>query len=748
MNKAKTLTPTERSLEVRPNGGMRMDAESVRARHDRRKAWFLAEASRQAVNRALMAKCESYYDGVQYTYEDAEILRQRGQNPVVYNEIKPTIDWLIGTERRARVDFVVIAEEEGDEASEDARLKTKLLKYLDDTNRSSFERSYAAEDAFKAGLGWLEVGLRGDKNGPPIYVGAESWRNILHDSLASKRDLSDARYLFRIKVVDLDIALAIFPDKEEELRSCVQTGDDVAVFREWLGGSGLITGLDAFGLAKDDELDYLTPKPVDLFNARERVLLLECWSREPVRNTEANAHGISDPVTMKMFCSVMTEKDTMIEAASPFKHDKFSFIPLWAYRNRRTGLPYGPIMQLMGPQEALNHRMSRALYEASSNQIKIEEGAVDPDVMDMDEIRAELNDPNGMAVFAKGALSGQKVQERANIQEARAHLELAQHDIQTIRQSSGVNGDSRGLDTNSISGKAVLAKQDQGSLLTAELFDNLLFARQMEGEMVLSLSEQFITEKMTVHNQGDKGGYEHSTMNDWDAENGMWINDITKRRARFVVGEQAWKQAFAESAFESLMLVLTQLASAAPQVVVAMLDVVFEMHPNLPKKALILERIRSVNGQSSADGKMTPEQEQAKQQQAQQAKAQFDLQMAQMQAQVKEAQARGEKLDAEAMAKRLESLHMAAQGAQLLAMAPQAAPIADELLRSAGFKDAGAQAGVIDPAAMPAMPEQQAMPPMVMQQPIPDPLQADGAMQGIETPDADGMQPFPNNSQE
>jgi hypothetical protein len=729
--KSTALTPAEQALEMKPGGGLKMDAKSVLARHDRRKAWFLAEASRQAVNRALMAKCESYYDGVQYTYEDAETLRARGQNPVVYNEVKPTIDWLIGTERRARVDFIVIAEEEGDEASEDARLKTKLMKYLDDTNRASFERSYAAEDAFKAGLGWMEIGLRGDKNGPPIYCGAESWRNILYDSLASKRDLTDARYLFRIKVVDLDVALAIFPDKEEELRSCVQTGDDVAVFREWLGGTGLISGLDAFGLSKDEELDYLTPKPVDLFNARERVLLLECWSREPIRNTEVSEYGISDPVTMKMHCSVMTEKDTLIEAPSPFKHDKFPFIPLWAYRNRRTGLPYGPVMQLMGPQEALNHRMSRALYEASSNQIKLESGAVDPEVMDMDEIRTELNDPNGIAVFAKGALSGGKVQERDNTQEARAHLELAQHDIQSIRMSSGINGESRGLDTNSISGKAVLAKQDQGSLLTAELFDNLLFARQMEGEMVLSLSEQFITEKMTIHSQGDKNGYEYSTINGWDAETGTWTNDITQRRARFVVGEQAWKQAFAESAFESLMQVLTQLAAAAPQVVVAMLDVVFEMHPNLPKKALILERIRSVNGQSSADGKMTPEQEKAKQQQAQQAQAQFELQMAQMKAQVKEAQAKGEKLDAEAMAKRLESLYMAAQGAQVLAQAPGITPIADELLRSAGF---------VDKSAGQVLPEGMAPPTAPMQeQPIPDPLQADGAMQGIETSAPDGL---------
>lgn len=713
--------------------GVKTDDASVRERHDKRKNWFLSEASRQSVNRALMAKCEAFYDGQQWSHEDAERVRGRGQNPVVYNEVKPTIDWLIGTERRTRSDFLVVAEEPGEQADEDARLKTKLLKYLDDTNRASFERSFAAEDTFKAGMGWLEVGLRGDKSGPPVYIGAESWRNILWDSQAQKRDLSDSRYLFRIKVVDLDVALALFPDKKAELEACVQAGDDIDVFREWLGGTGLITGLDALTGSKEDDLDYLTAKPVDLFNARERVLLLECWSREPFRNQEPGPHGIADPVSWRIACSIMTEKDTLIESWSPFRHDRFPFIPVWAYKNRRTGLPYGPIWPLIGPQEALNHRMSRSLYEASSNQIKMEEDAFNPEVMDIDEIRRELDSPDGTAIFARGALAGGKVQERQNQQEARFHLELAARDTMAIRQMSGVTGENRGLDTNASSGKAVLAKQEQGSLLTMELFDNLLFARQMEGEMVLSLAEQFITQPMNVRVAGDGGQYEFSGINQPQPD-GSYLNDITKRRAAFVVGEQAWKQSFAEATFESLMQVLGQLASAAPQVVVAMLDVVFEMHPNLPRKQAILQRIRAVNGQSAPDGKMTPEQEAAKAQQEQVAKAQFEAQMAQLQAQIREAQAKGEKLEADAMAKRLEALYMSAQAAQVLATVPQITPVADELLKSAGFKDMNAAESVIDTQVAP----QQAPAP-------PELMQADGALvgaqQGIQTPAPDGVNP-------
>ena len=95
---------------------------AAQERHDKRRAWFLAEASRQSANRAMMARSESFYDGNQYEFEDAEELRERGQPVVVYNEVKPTIDWLIGTERKTRVDFLVVADDEGEEADNDASL--------------------------------------------------------------------------------------------------------------------------------------------------------------------------------------------------------------------------------------------------------------------------------------------------------------------------------------------------------------------------------------------------------------------------------------------------------------------------------------------------------------------------------------------------------------------------------------------------------------------------------------------------
>jgi hypothetical protein len=736
----------------------------AQARHEQRLAWFVYEASRQSLNRQRMALCEQFYDNEQYDAEGIAELEERGQRPVVYNEVKPTIDWLIGTERRARVDFFVTAEEDDPEADDDARVKTKLMKFHDSVNRAAFERSEAAEDAFKAGIGWMEVGLRGDGEDSPVYIGSESWRNILWDSVRTKKDLSNARYMFRIVILDLDVAIAAMPEHEEDLKHEAIDGDPLSTFGAFLStrGAAAFSGLDAFMVMDQDvKKDGYTAVPLDIFNTRRRVLLLECWSREPKRMKREKGLGYGDPVTFEMRVSIMLQSKTLIEEWSPYKHKNFPWIPVWGYRNRRTGLPYSPIWPLIGPQEALNARMSRSIFEAASNRMEIEAGAIDQKLMPVEKLRLEWNKPDGVAVYKDGTISGGKVREMNKGGVVEHMLQLADQDRNTIRMMAGVTGENRGLDSNANSGKAIIAKQEQGGLVTAELFDHLWLARQLEGERVLSLTEQYCVHPMTVRTPGrTMANVERTKINQLSPDGSKVINDITARKARFTVGEQAWKQSYAEAAFDSIMQVLSQLAPAAPQIVINLLDVVFEMHPNLPMKQVVLDRIRAVNGQADPDGNMTPEQQAQRAQQRQVAKAQFDAQMAKLRADVAQAEAAGQKLNAEAVKTRLTALYEAAQAAQVIAMTPAITPIADTLLESAGFQPQGGAANVIPADQMPPPGTLSRAPGLPVQagggapdasapgapggtDNPPQPAQAAGVTQGIQTARPDGAVPQP-----
>lgn len=703
-------------------------------RFHRRRAWFNMEWQRQEANRYQMALDEDYYDSLQWTAEEARAVRARGQNPIVYNEVKPTVDWLIGTQRRMRRDFKVLARNSSaKEATADAEVKTQLLKYLDDVNRTPFVRSAAFDDKVKAGLGWIEVGISSDPEDEMIYTRFESWRNMLHDSLAPTNNINDGRYVFRFREVDLDVAQAYFPHKAAALERASNAGLDSGDADASWGGAfpslGLMGRLDM--PAKFIQID----SDAWINNPRKRVLLIECWNFEPTTETTGKGESAVDRVLMRMNVSIMTKLETISEAPSPYRHNKFPFVPNWCYRRKRDGAPYSVIRPIRGPQDGLNKRMSKSQFEAASNQLQVEKGAIDPKTMDVEEIRDELNSPDGIAVFANGALSGNKVRVHDRKADASAQLQLADVDRQSIRGASGVSPEMRGASSNVVAAKGIIAKQEQGSLLTAEIFDNDLLAFQMEGELIVALIEQFYTEQKTFSVTGDRFKLDYVTINGTDPVTGQKLNDVTRHKASFVIGEAPWRQSLAEAAFESAMQMLGQLAPVAPNVVVAIIDLVFEWS-DLPNKATILQRIRQATGQTDPDAEETPEQQAEAQKKGMLANAQFEAEMANLKATIKEAQAKGEKLDAEAMAKRLETVYMAAQAAQVAVQVPGAMPVADQLLASVGFVDREGQG---TDAQVPQLPAPQPAPPDQAPPQIPDAQQADGAMQGIETVAPDGV---------
>ena len=213
------LSASSDRLETAPSSHP-LESEGSRAILRQLLQWYYFEKERQAANRLEMAMDCDFYDNLQWDAQDAAILRDRGQMPLVYNEVAPMVDWLIGTERRSRVDWRVLPRSEDD--VEAADVKTKLLKYVSDINRVSFLRSRAFADAIKAGVGWMDDGARDDPTQDILYSRYEDWRHVLWDASSDELDLSDARYLFRWRWVDEDVARLMFPDRSDVIAQAIE----------------------------------------------------------------------------------------------------------------------------------------------------------------------------------------------------------------------------------------------------------------------------------------------------------------------------------------------------------------------------------------------------------------------------------------------------------------------------------------------------------------------------------------------
>lgn len=643
-----------------------LDSPQARQTHRQLLEWYYLEREKQAMNRLEMALDADFYDNLQWDPQDAADLRSRGQMPLVFNEVAPMVDWLIGTERRTRVDWKVLPRTEDDVQNADT--KTKVLKYISDVNRVSFARSRSFSDAAKVGVGWVDDGARDDPTADILYSKYQDWRNVLWDSASYELDLSDARYLFRWRWVDVDVACAMFPARSAQiLRSMEEggfnseTGEDddtwVSSTESDLGGrSGRLTA-QGIGLMVDAkrrrvrliEAQYRMPARVTLI-ADGPLRGLALMSHDRVLNdlVAATRPTLMDKIMMRTHIAVMTEADLLEMGPSPYRHNRFSLTPIWAYRRSRDRLPYGAIRRVRDIQQDLNKRASKALWLVNTNQVIVDAGAVE----DLEVLREEASMPDGLLVKKAGA----ELKIQRDTDAAAGQIQMMTLDANSIQRSAGVADENLGRQTNAVSGEAIKARQLQGSVVTTELFDNLRLAVQVQGEKQLSLAEQFYTEEKVIRLTGARGALEWVRINqpELQADGSVrFINDMTASQADFIVSEADYAGTLRQVMFDSLVQLSQRLE---PQVALRLLTMAFEFS-DLPNKDEIADMIRSITGERDPRKELTPEeaQQQAEQMQQQAEALQIQRQMAlttldEASAKVREINARAAKLEAEAQA--------------------------------------------------------------------------------------------------
>lgn len=630
-----------------------LDSDStVQARFRRVKAWRTHAANLQRDNRALMMRDHDFYDSIQWDAEDAAVLRERGQAACVFNLVKTPVDWLIGTERRTRIDGRVLPR--GKEDSDSAEAKTNLLKYISDVNKYPYHRSRAWTDTTKSGVGWIEAGICEDPTAEPLFNRYEDWRNIWYDPLSVELDLSDARFLFREKYVDLDVAIAMFPGRAGIIRAAAINGGEI------IGDDLSLDDVDA-------EADIYAGATGITDEGRSRVKLTECWYRVPCQcqiirgeklgplngadydpNNPAftalvdeGLATVYDAIPMKMRCMVYCAGGVLQDEKSPYRHNRFPFVPFWGYREKRTNAPYGAIRPNIDAQQDFNKRRSKALFILSTNQVVADNDAVE----DWDELAEEVADPRGIMKKKPGS----DFEIRNNNQLAEEHVMLMQHDREYIEAGTGVTDEQMGRATNAQSGKAILARQNQGHATTAELFDNLRLGHQLISEINLSLVEQFYTDEKKIRILGDRGKASYVTLNQ-EQEDGSVINDVTMSVADYVVDQTEFNASMRQSAAESLMNIIGQMGGD-PELARALIDLAVDLF-DIPGKEEALRRIRGVTGMKDpdADGD-SPEEMEAAQAEQGRASQEAELQAAMQQLEIAERQAKTAKMNAEAKAK-------------------------------------------------------------------------------------------------
>ena len=677
-----------------------LDSRESRRIHAKVLDYYYSALDAHLDNRLEQMLDYDFYDHIQWSDADRQVLAARHQAPLTYNKIKMALDWVIGTERRTRIDGVVHPRSEDD--VELATVKGELLKYLSDTNRVPWERSLAFKDAAIAGCGWTEESIRTDRSDEPVMVNHVPWRQMRRDPCSRALDLKDCRFVIREKFADLDYAEAMFPERVEIVNRAARDhfdGDDAGwedeidlpqVFRRYDSRGHEVSGRRITGRTSLDT------------RSRLRVRLLECWFRKPVTHKRiwggdfrgerfdpaneqhaaaraemasqsSEIYSITDSVVEEMWCAIFTEEGLLHLKRSPFAHGNFPYTPYWCYRRNRDGMEYGLVRGVRDSQEDLNKRMSKLLWALSTNQLFYEEGAIDEDRVD--EVKRELAKPNGVIPLQSGGL--QRIKVERNLDVAEAQIKLLELDAAHNHDGMGENREMLGRETNAASGRAILAKQQEGAVSTAELFDNYRLGIQISGEKQLSLTEQFMTEERQFRIVGEQKGVDWRAINQLrlDTLNNVWVvdNDISRNHADFVVDQQDFRetmrQAFAEQFFD-------MLGKLPPDMSIQLLDLAFDMI-DMPGKDEVVKRIRKITGQTEDEIDPNSPEAIARNQAEQQER---DVALRERMAKVGLDEAKREELMAKVKNLQLKSKGDALNLAELLEILLPLAPAADRLM--------------------------------------------------------------------
>lgn len=632
-----------------------------------------------AENRREQAIDCDYHDGDQLTPREFQVLLDRGQPPLKYNVIAQQILWLTGTERRTRVDYRVSPRSKED--NEGAIVKTKVLKYLSDINDAAEIQSKAFNDAVTAGVGWLEDAVNPEESGlGMIYTDSPSWREMFWDPMSKHPDINrDCRYILREKYVDLDIAISMFPQFEIELRSAAEIGEMFPLEDEDFyylnlqrtGDYGMTgRGMPGYGVGMG---------AYDVTSRRRRVRIYECWYKKPCSSdflrcdfdpglddmtkvaltyldgTDYNPldeiHGrvlnaglgsIVQARRMKVFCAIWIDRAILQHMASPYRHNRFPYTPIWVYRRSRDGMPYGPIRNWRDPQDDLNKRHSKTLHILNTRGLIADDNAFD----DWDEVEEELARPDFILKKRQGA----EVTLNTDTKLAEEHIRLMEKDETFIQSIGGVSADAMGQQTNARDGKALDRRMSAGTVVTTVLFENFRFALKQSGEIRLSLVEQFATRPEVIRLLGEDGVDSYEQINfPYYKEDGSlhWRNDITRTQADFVVSLTEYNDTVRQAMVESLMDLIGQLGRTAPEAALSLLDLVVELM-DVPNRDAFVKRVRKINGQVDPTDETAVAAQEAQEAEAAQFQKAVQMLLVQNQsAKTDETRARTEKLLAE-----------------------------------------------------------------------------------------------------
>ena len=499
------------------NGNDKVSKLSGKDVLDNLEKWFSDDSSWDSEWRDNAKRWYQMYHGTQWTSAEEEALRDRGQPVITFNHIKPAIDSIIGSERQNRPKVSMAGRTLDDHSI--AQIKTSLYNYITYNSNTDDEIDKLEKDSFITGRGWISVYPDlADKDFKDIMHKHVDYRDMFIDGLSKRDDLSDCRRLHQAVFTDEDIVKKMFP-KFNKANPEID-----------------------FAFSGSSEEDMWFEKA-----NRNRPRLISSWYKDEEGD---------------MTLTIWVKGQVLYHKKSPYTTNKYPFIQFNIDRDLNNQ-PYGLVKGMVGPQQEVNKRHSKALHYLNAKQVLAEENAF----KDLEKAKITLAKPDGVTILQDDALRDGRIQIIDNTPLAATHIQLLELAKDEILSVSGLNKASLGQGSEYESGRKANMAISQAQTTLVPYLNKLRIARYDLADITMRLVPDFYTDENIVRIVEPNGKYSFMPINkirlssDGSVEK---VNDVTVDDVDIVIEDAPRGLNEREEQFNQLLTIQGQTSQPIP----------------------------------------------------------------------------------------------------------------------------------------------------------------------------------------
>lgn len=487
--------------------------------------WFREDKEHWESWRSEAFEDYAFVAGDQWDDADVRLLKDQLRPVITFDRIDPLIRSVSGEQINNAQQVQYLPREMGDAKANE--VLTSAADWFRDQCDADDEESESFWDASICGLGWVEtrLNMEDDPEEPAPLIDRVDPLEMIPDKNARKRNLSDARRIFRVRSnIPIDEAREEHPDYADSdldatwarLSSLGGISDD-AEAREYENEDRTTKASDGQTVTIVqcqwwEKRTYF--KALDPFTGE--MVTLDAAQHEELKQKVAMVAAARPEMMIGALQSVQLRKRVFRQAFigrtilkvkdSPFP-DGFSFNCITGFRDRNKGTFYGLVRGMKDPQRWANKWLSQTLHIMNANAkggVMIEDGAVE----DARKFEESFAKPEAVTWVPDGSLSGPngaRIQPKPVAQLPAGFYQLMELAISSIRDTSGINLEMLGMREAGQAASLEYQRRQAGITILAPLFRSMRRYHRNQGRVLLYLIQNHLSDGRLVRIVGDEG---------------------------------------------------------------------------------------------------------------------------------------------------------------------------------------------------------------------------------------------------